>query len=124
AIFNGRLSYDKGAAFVHTLRFMLDDDDLFYQTLQQFLSDFKDSTAIGIDFRNTLNNNSNLNFDQAFEEWYFDEGFPVYSLVFNNVGDDLLFKVSHTTSSSTPTFTNPLEIKFSRNGMPDTTLRI
>ncbi|WP_240612553.1 M1 family aminopeptidase [Brumimicrobium salinarum] len=124
SIFDGRLTYDKGAAFVHTLRFMMNDDTLFYQTLKQFLSDFKDSTATGLDFRDYLNAASNVNFDQAFDEWYFGEGYPVYNLTYNNVGNDLHFKVSHVSVSSTPTFTNPLEIRFSRLYKPDTTIRI
>ncbi|NBO61450.1 MAG: hypothetical protein EBU82_10820, partial [Flavobacteriia bacterium] len=36
-IFSGRLTYDKGAAIVHTMRYMLNDDQLFYATLKNFL---------------------------------------------------------------------------------------
>lgn len=123
-IFSGRLSYDKGAAFVHTLRFLMNDDSLFYQALKDFQVSFKDSVAVGLDVRDQLNMMSATNFDDAFDQWYFGEGFPTYSLKFNTSGNKLYFEVSHTTSSSTPTFTNPLEIKFNRTGLPDTTIRV
>ncbi|PWH86796.1 M1 family aminopeptidase [Brumimicrobium oceani] len=124
AIFSGRLSYDKGAAFVHTLRFLMNDDSLFFQALKEFQINYKDSLAIGLDVRNQLNMMSTVNFDDAFDQWYFGEGFPTYSTRYNTIGNDLYFEISHTSSSSTPTFTNPLEIKFSRIGLADTTIRI
>ena len=43
---------------------------------------------------------------------------------FNTVNDDLYFEVNHTASSSTPTFTNPIEIRFIRSGLSDTTIRV
>ncbi len=123
AIFSGRLSYDKGAAFVHTLRFMMNDDTLFYQALKNFLADFKDSVAVGLDVRDHLNAVSTVNYDNAFNEWYYGEGYPTYSIKYNIVNNDLYLGVSHTTSSSTPTFTNPIELKIKRAGLPDTTIR-
>jgi aminopeptidase N len=124
SIFDGRLIYDKGAAFVHTLRFMMNDDSLFYQALKEFQINFKDSVALGLDVRNQLNSMSATNFDDAFDQWFFGEGFPTYNLKYNATGNNLYFEVSHTTSSSTPTFTNPLEIKFARTGLSDTTIRV
>lgn len=124
AIFDGRLTYDKGSAFIHTLRFMMNDDTLFYQALRNYLTDFKDSIALALDVRDHLAAVTTVNFDAAFDQWYYGEGFPTYSLKWNSVGDDLYFEVSHTTSSSTPTFTTPLEIMFERTNLPDTTIRV
>jgi aminopeptidase N len=124
AIFSGRLSYNKGSAFIHTLRFMMNDDTLFYQALQNFQSNFKDSVAVGLDVRDELAALTTVSFDDAFNQWYFGEGYPTYNLTWNSVGDDLFFQVSHNTSSSTPTFTTPLEIMFERNNLPDTTVRV
>src|SRR5690554_198694 len=124
AIFSGRLTYDKGAAFVHTLRFMMNDDTLFYQALKNFQTTFKDSVAMGLDVKDELAAITTVNFDEAFNQWYFGEGFPTYSLKWNSIGDDLYFNVSRTTSSSTPTFTTPLELFFERENLPDTTIRV
>lgn len=124
AIFNGRLSYDKGAAFVHTLRFMMNDDTLFFQALKNYQNTFKDSVAMALDVKDQLAAVTTVNFDEAFNQWYYGEGYPTYSLKWNSIGDDLYFNVSHTTSSSTPTFTTPLELFFERENLPDTTIRV
>lgn len=123
-IFSGRLTYDKGAAIVHTFRFMMNDDVAFFQALKNIQTDFKSSVANGLDIRDYFASASGVNFDEAFNEWYYGEGFPTYSARWNVDGSDLLLKVTHTTSSTTPTFTNPLELKFSRSGALDTTVRI
>ena len=124
-IFSGRLSYDKGSAIVHTMRFMLNNDIDFFQSLKNFQVNFKDSVAKGLDVKVALETESGLNLTNMFNEWYFGEGYPTYSARWNSLGNDLLLEITHTTSmpSITPTFTNPLELRFSRVGMSDTTIR-
>ena len=39
-IFSGRLTYDKGAAIVHTFRFLMNDDVAFFQALKNIQTDF------------------------------------------------------------------------------------
>lgn len=124
-IFDGRLTYDKGAAIVHTFRFMINDDATFFNALKNYQTNFKDSVAVGTDVKAELEAASGLDFTEAFDQWYFGEGYPTYSTRWNAVGSDLLLEITHTTSASsiTPTFTNPLEIKFARSGLADTTIR-
>lgn len=124
-IFDSRLSYDKGAAIIHTFRFILNDDVTFFNALKNYQTTFKDSVAKGIDVQMMLENESGLDLTEAFDQWYFGEGYPTYSTRWNLMGNDLVFEITHTASASsvTPTFTNPLEIKFTRNGMSDTTIR-
>lgn len=123
-IFSGRLTYDKGAAIIHTFRFMVDDDSTFFQILRDFQVSFADSTAHGIDVRDALTSGSGVDFTDAFDQWYFGEGYPIYSARWNVVGSDLLLEVTHTTSSTTPTFTNPIELRFARVGTTDTIIRV
>lgn len=124
-IFSGRLTYDKGASIIHTMRFMLNDDIDFFQALKNFQIDFADSVARGIDFKETLEAESGLDLTNMFNEWYFGEGYPTYSARWNSVGANLFLEISHTASmpSITPTFTNPLEMRFSRSGLSDTIIR-
>jgi aminopeptidase N len=124
-IFNGRLSYDKGAGIVHTMRYLVNNDNLFFSTLRQFQSAYKDSTATGVDLRNFMSNSTGINLNPFFDEWYFGEGYPTYSARWNNVGTDLLLELTHTTSMPlvTPTFTNPIDVRFTRQGQTDTTIR-
>jgi aminopeptidase N len=124
-IFDGRLTYDKGGAIVHTFRFIINNDSLFFAALKNFQTNFKDSVAFGTDVKDELEAVSGIDFTEAFNQWYFGQGYPTYSTRWNSVGSDLLIEIKHTTSASgiTPTFTNPLEIKFARSGQTDTTIR-
>jgi aminopeptidase N len=124
-IFSGRLTYDKGAAIVHTMRYMVNDDALFFDILRDFQVAFKDSTANGIDFKEALEDATGIDFNPVFEEWYFGEGYPTYSLLWQQNGEDVLVEINHTCSkpSVTATFTNDLDIRFIRPGIGDTIVR-
>lgn len=124
-IFSGRLTYDKGSAIVHTMRFMLNDDATFFQALKNYQIEFKDSVAKGLDVKQALEDASGLDLTNMFNEWYFGEGYPIYSARWNSIGNDLMLEISHTTSmpSVTPTFTNPIQMRFTRSGMGDTIIR-
>ena len=107
------------------MRNILDNDALFFQTLQDFQVDFHDSVAYAMDLKNSFEATTGLDLTAFFNEWYFGEGYPTYSARWNTVGNDLLVEITHTASypTVTPTFTNPLEISFSRASLPDTTIR-
>jgi len=122
-IFSGRLSYDKGAAILHIFRFIMNDDALFFQTLKDIQANMGNGTAIGLDIRDAFATASGIDYTDAFNQWYFGEGYPIYSLRWNEDGGDLFMEVSHNTSSSTPTFTNPLEIRIPRTS-GDTVVRV
>lgn len=125
AIFSGRLVYDKGAAIVHTMRFIADNDTQFFNALRNFQTEFADSVAIGLDVKAKLEEATGKSYTAAFEQWYFGEGYPTYSIDWNKNTTDLFIRIKHTTSvpNITPTFTNPLEVKFSRSGQTDTIIR-
>jgi hypothetical protein len=123
-IFSGRLTYDKGSAIVHTFRFIMNDDVAFFQALKNIQNDFKNGVANGLDIRDYFAAASGVNLDEAFNEWYYGEGFPTYSAKWNLEGSDLLLNITHTVSSTTPTFTNPLELRLTRSGAADTIIRI
>ena len=124
-IFSGRLTYDKGAAIVHTMRYMVNDDALFFDILRDFQVAFRDSTAYGIDFKEALEDATGIDFNPVFEEWYFGEGYPTYSLLWQQSGEDVLVEINHTCSKPnvTATFTNDLDIRFIRPGIGDTIVR-
>ncbi|WP_300353079.1 M1 family aminopeptidase [Fluviicola sp.] len=125
SIFSGRLVYDKGAAIVHTLRFLINDDQVFYDALKAYQTIYADSVASGIELVDVFENESGLDLSNFLEEWYFGEGYPIYSVRWNSVGSDLLLEINQTTSMPgvTPVFTNDLELRFDRSGVADTTIR-
>lgn len=124
-IFSGRLSYDKGSGIIHTMRYMMNNDSLFFATLKNYQTTFSNSTANGVDFRDVAQTISGVNFTPYFEQWYFGEGYPTYSVRWRQVGNDAIIRITHTASkpSITPTFTNPISLKIARQGLQDTTIR-
>lgn len=124
-IFSSRLTYDKGAAIVHTMRGAINNDIEFFNGLKQIQIDFKDSTLSGIEVKNSLEAASGENLTDVFNQWYFGEGFPTYNVTWNQIGSVLVVKIDHSTSmpTVTPTFTTPLELKITRVGSTDTLIR-
>lgn len=123
-IFNSRLSYNKGAAILHMIRFELQDDDLFFQILQTFQSIFADSVATGVDFMLVLNDLSGMDFTQFFDQWYFGEGYPTYSLKWSQDNAYTYFEISQTVSMPqiTPVFEMLMAYKLFFYDNTDTTI--
>jgi len=124
-IFDSRLTYDKGSAIVHTLRYLINDDSLFFDALRAFQVTFKNRNATGIDFMNFVGNFTNVDLTAFFNQWYFGEGYPTYSIKWNQIESDVALEISHVGSKTaiTPTFTNPIDVRFFRQGQADTTIR-
>jgi aminopeptidase N len=125
-IFDGRLSYNKGSVILHMIRFELDDDDIFFQTLHNFQEQFTDSTATGLDFMEVLNETSSMDFTQFFDQWYFGEGYPTYDIAWSQDEAYLYMEVTQSVSMPgvTPVFKMPMEYKFFFYSGGDTTVRL
>lgn len=103
-VFSGRLTYDKGAAIIHNLRFEMQNDSLFFKTLKDFQIFYKDSVATGLDFKQVAENVSGKNFTDFFNQWYFGEGFPTYNINYTKThADTLKMTVIQTTSAPSKT---------------------
>ena len=123
-IFDERLSYEKGAAIIHQIRFELNSDILFFKVLKNFLALYKNKTATGADFKQVLETTSGINFDDFFNQWYYGEGYPIYNIIWNQQNDSLILKSIQTTSTTiTPLFKMSMEYKLCYAG-GDTTIRI
>lgn len=115
-IFDSRLSYDKGAAIIHTFRFETNNDTIFFNTCKNFQQNFGGSTASGLNFKQTLENLSGLSFTQSFNQWYFGEGYPTFTVKWNQLGNNFLMKSDQTVSMAavTPLFITDIEYKIKR----------
>jgi len=122
-IFSGRLSYDKGNAVIHSLRFEL-GDSVFFVGLKNFLSQYAYSNASIDDFKTSIEITSGKNLTSFFNQWIYGEGYPIYSASYFSDVNYLYLKVEHAVSSSTPTFITPLEIKCQSALGGDTVIRI
>jgi aminopeptidase N len=111
-IFSSNLSYRKGMALLHMIRFELQDDDLFFEVLKEFLQEYAFSVARGVDFKEVLEDVSGMDFTDFFDQWYFGAGFPIYSLTWQQVGTIVTINsLQETSSDETPLFKMPIEFE-------------
>jgi aminopeptidase N len=122
-IFDGRLSYSKGALLLHMIRFELQDDEMFFNVLQTYVEEFGDSTATGDDFKAWLEQISGKDFTDFFNQWYYGEGYPIYDIVWNQGAENLVITSTQSTSTNVTTLFRmlvPYHLNFSDGS--DTTL--
>ncbi len=124
-IFDSRLSYDKGAAFLHWIRFELNNDSTFFKVYRTYQQQFHNSTASALDFKSVLENVSGQSFTILYNEWFFGEGFPTFNERWNQEGTVFHLRSQETVSmpSITPLIITPVEYKLSRS-IGDTIVRL
>ncbi len=101
-IFSGRLSYSKGAYLLHMLRWVLGDDN-FFKGMKSYFNDPKlaNGFARTNDFVRNMEIAGDTILTEFFNDWYYGEGFPVYSAEFTPVDDGIL-KITLSQTSSHP----------------------
>lgn len=110
-IFNYNITYKKGAAVVHMLRHEINDDALFFEALRNYQQQFAGKTATTADLQQVLQTTTAKNLDYFFEQWYKGEGYPVFNVQWNQVGEQLVLEVQQTTTGATPFFKTDLPIQ-------------
>lgn len=111
-IFSGNLSYSKGMAIIHMMRYELQDDEIFFETLREFLEIYADSVATGLDFKAVLEENSGMDFTDFFNQWYFGAGYPIYDVGWEQ--EDGILSISstqHPSAESNPLFKMSMEYR-------------
>jgi len=112
-IFDGRLSYNKGAMVLHMLRKKLGDTD-FFQGLQNYLSDSNHAYAYAKteDFISIMETTSGQVLTEFFNDWLYNQGYPSYNIQWYQSGNQLHTTVSQTQSDLLVSFFEaPLPIK-------------
>ena len=103
-IFNSRLSYNKGSAVLHNLRFEMQSDSLFFTTLKTYQQKFKNAVATTADFKQVAEQVTGKNFTPFFTQWVFGEGYPTYDIFYFKKGSDTLV-INITQNTSMPAIT-------------------
>jgi len=105
-IFNQNLSYKKGAALIHMLRYLCHDDARFYRVLRTYQSQYRGRTARTPDLQRLFEAELGRPLAYFFQQWYWGEGFPKFDVRWNQVGSSLYLSVAETASipASTPFF--------------------
>lgn len=129
-IFDSRLTYDKGACVLHMLRFVVNNDSLFFQVYKNWQQNRRGTTGTISEFRNeakallgtTVNS---INLDTFFNQWMYLEGYPVYNVSWNQIGTDVYVQLDQTTAvpTSVSLFKTPVEITLHAATM-DTVVRV
>jgi aminopeptidase N len=117
-IFNNTLTYNKGGTLVHLIRYELgDNDNLFFNVLQTYQNRFKDNVATAEDFKNVLEELSDIDFTPFFEQWYYGEGYPMFDIKWYQLEDKLIIQSVQTTTapSVTPLFKVAYDLKITYN---------
>jgi aminopeptidase N len=124
-IFSSRLSYNKGSSLVHTLRYLINDDSLFFHAVQIYLQQFKNSNANTNDLLSLLTAETSIDFTDFINQLFYGEGFPDYDVTWNYKSGKLYLEINQSTSApnATPLFTLPVEYRIRYAG-GDTIVRL
>jgi aminopeptidase N len=116
-VFSRTLTYDKGAILVHMIRYEWGDDELFFNILQTYQNRFKDNVATAEDFKNVLEELSEIDFIAFFEQWYYGEGYPKFDIKWQQSDNNLTLNSVETTTApnATPLFKVTYELKITYN---------
>jgi len=111
-IFNSALSYKKGAALLHMLRREIGDDNLFFGAMRQFLTEFADSSATGLDFLDVVDRHTAGSYRWFFDQWYFGRGFPTVFAQYSQKPGYTKIQLSQTPSDiSNPFFRMRVKVR-------------
>ena len=101
-IFSGRLSYNKPSMVLHMLRRKL-GEPIFYQGMQNFLSDpnYSYGYAKTPDFISVMEATSGEDLSEFFDDWIYNEGYPRYTIEWNQFNPDEVRIVVNQTQSHT-----------------------
>ena len=105
-IFNGRLSYDKASMVVHMLRKKLGDTN-FFEGLRNYLNDPELTFAYAKtpDMIRILEETSGKDLTAFFDSWIYGEGYPSYSILWNQVNPGSInLNISQTQSHNSVSF--------------------
>lgn len=122
-IFSSRLSYKKGAFLLRMLEWKV-GSNFFFQAINNYLSDInlRYRFATTQNFKNHLENVSGIDLTEFFNDWYYGEGYPSYTVRWNQSGNSVNFTVTQNQShNSVSFFEMPIPIYLKGQGV-DTTL--
>ncbi len=102
-IFSYNLSYKKGAAVVHMLRYLCHDDARFFRVLCTYQRQYSTRTARTLDLQRLFEVELGRPLDYFFRQWYRGEGYPKFDVRWHQVGNNLYLRVAETASIPTVT---------------------
>lgn len=118
-IFDGRLSYNKGAMVLHMLRKKLGDTD-FYQGMQDYLADpnYAFGYAKTSDYQSVMETASGQDLTEFFNDWIYNQGYPSYSVSWSQpTANTVQIQINQTQShASVDYFEAPVPLRLVGTG--------
>lgn len=105
-IFDGRLSYAKGAFALRTLRYTIGDKN-FFLGIRKYIRDKKliYGFARTADLQQHLEDVSGLDLDYFFNQWIYGQGYPKFNITWKQTGSgNATVTVNQTTSHNSVSF--------------------
>ncbi len=98
-IFDGRLSYAKGAYVLHMLRNTI-GDEIFFRGLRTYLEtpELKHGFSRTSDFQAVMENVSGVNLNSFFNQWVYGEGYPNIDIEWKSTDHGLYLNVQQASS--------------------------
>ena len=119
--------YRKGAWALHMLRNAV-GDEVFFKAIKAYAlnQDFRFGHANTGDLQNVFEEEAQTDLDYFFDQWIYDEYFPIYNYNFKQNGNqlDLLIVQSQGDSGHREVFEMPIDVKISFSDATDTTLTV
>lgn len=126
-IFDGRLSYSKGAYVLHMARWIM-GDTAFFQAVNDYLYDplLNHNYAITNDLKTHFETRHGSSLTYFFDDWFVGEGYPTYqiNMDYSTLGDgSVTFTLNQTQSHASVSFFElPVPIKIFGPFGQDTTI--
>ncbi len=121
-LFSSRLSYSKGAYILHMLRWILGDDN-FFKGMQAYFNDAEiaGGFARNEQFIQHMEEAGDTSLTEFFNDWYYGEGYPIYSLKYGTVQNGKIWvELSQSTShESVDFFEMPVPVRFYNSDKTD-----
>ncbi len=124
-IFDSRLTYDKGAAVAHMLRYIAPSDSLYFAGLRTYQQRYAYKTATTDSFKKIMETAYGRKLDTFFSQWIYGEGFPTYGGSWNQRGNDVYVQLTQSTSrpASVAAFAMPIVLQL-KSAAGDTLVKV
>ena len=122
-IFDYYLTYKKGGAVVHMLRYLLNDDTKFFRALRTYQSQYRGRTARTIDLQRVFEAEAGRSLNYFFQQWFRGQGYPLFNARWNQVGSTVVLRVTEIASvpAVTPFFDTDVDYRLTyANGTTQT----
>jgi aminopeptidase N len=125
-LFDGRLTYRKGAYLLHMLRWKL-GDSTFFRGIRRYINDplLAYKTARTADLQRNMEAESGQQLSEFFKDWLYGEGHPTYRGEWSKgLSTNVAVRLTQTTShTSVPFYEMPVPLQF-KNANRDTTIKV